>query len=250
MTRAQQFLNPLWGAVPAFLPSDLAGLQLWLDAQDMNGNGDGNSGWSDTDAAALWVDKAGIGNATQSTADNKPAYRTAIINGYPVVRFDGTDDYMDLGNNFSIDNTVTFFVVYSNNKSARQTIFGQQNTVGALAVEFGSTSPNRRVAMMHGVYVAGTGDPAQYPSSPELLVYRRTGAGAGTHTIRVNGATQSLGTDAENSWAVDGTKELGRRAAGSQPLGADLAELIIYSGALSDAEILQVEAYLNSKWGL
>ncbi len=44
---------------------------------------------------AAWADASGQGNdATQATAALRPTYRTNMLNGKPVVRFDGADDYL------------------------------------------------------------------------------------------------------------------------------------------------------------
>lgn len=93
----------------AFVPSDLASLQMWLDAGDMNGNGDSNTGWSDSDPVASWVDRTGNGhNAAQGNAANRPTYNTAVINGEPVVTFDasGACEYLTIPNDaiFQLNN--------------------------------------------------------------------------------------------------------------------------------------------------
>jgi hypothetical protein len=51
------------------------------------------SGFNDGDAVDSWTDLSLNGrNATQSTAGNRPTYKTAIQGGNPVLRFDGTSD--------------------------------------------------------------------------------------------------------------------------------------------------------------
>jgi hypothetical protein len=53
------------------------------------------SGLSDADPVTTWNDRTRNGaNATQSTAQNKPSYKTSIQGGQPVVRFDGSNDRM------------------------------------------------------------------------------------------------------------------------------------------------------------
>lgn len=58
---------------------------------------------------ALWADQSGNGNDfTQSDASAQPT--TTTIDGYPVIEFDGVDDWM-LGANFA-DNLPAFAVIY------------------------------------------------------------------------------------------------------------------------------------------
>src|SRR5690242_3056608 len=69
---------------------------LWLDAADVDG--DGNSGNNPLSGAPIstWVDKAntvqGVQSATQGTVARQPTYITGFQNGMPVVRFDGVND--------------------------------------------------------------------------------------------------------------------------------------------------------------
>jgi hypothetical protein len=68
-----------------------AGAQLYFDSRRILGlsNGDAVSQWDDLSSAA--------NNATQGTAANKPAYRTNIQGGQPMVDFDGSNDRLITG---------------------------------------------------------------------------------------------------------------------------------------------------------
>ena len=93
-------------------PTDLDNLQLWLDANDPDG--DGTAGGVTAGQLATWVDKSGnVGrDASQATADSQPALTTGAdgINNLPVVRFDAVDDYlMNTDVNYSAK---TVFIVY------------------------------------------------------------------------------------------------------------------------------------------
>ncbi|MCK5787564.1 MAG: hypothetical protein KAH32_01005, partial [Chlamydiia bacterium] len=62
--------------------------KLWLCADDIS--------QSDGTSVTSWTDRSGnSNNASQAAAANKPIYKTSIVNGHGVVRFDGTDDYFD-----------------------------------------------------------------------------------------------------------------------------------------------------------
>jgi hypothetical protein len=86
------------------------GLYFRLDASAITGLVDG-------DKVATWVDTgSAMKNATQSVEGAKPTYKTNILNGKPVVRFDGTDDTMVIASstssfNFLHNAQATVFIV-------------------------------------------------------------------------------------------------------------------------------------------
>ena len=57
---------------------------------------------TDGTGVSTWTDLAGSNNATQATATNQPTFKTNIINGNPVVRFDGTNDFMAITSGVTI----------------------------------------------------------------------------------------------------------------------------------------------------
>src|SRR5574343_1369214 len=82
---------PRGGGAAPFSPSDVPGLFQWLVAADITGLNDG-------DAVATWEDSSGNNrDASQATGANRPTYKTNIVNSLPVVRFDGSDDYLEMG---------------------------------------------------------------------------------------------------------------------------------------------------------
>jgi hypothetical protein len=78
-----------------FSPSNIAGLQLWLDAT--TGLFDATSGGSpvttDGDTVARWEDQSGSGyHVTQATLASRPVLKTGIRNSKNAIRFDGSND--------------------------------------------------------------------------------------------------------------------------------------------------------------
>jgi hypothetical protein len=73
------------GPPPSVIPFN--GLALWLRADAgtvLNGG-----------AVNQWSDQSGNEhNATQGTSSSRPTLINAALNGYPVVRFDGVDDFL------------------------------------------------------------------------------------------------------------------------------------------------------------
>lgn len=98
---------------------------------------------ADGDAVGGWADKSGNGNhLQQATAGSRPLYKTSIQNGLSVLRFDGTDDFINGVSNFvwSATNAVTICVLAKANAYASgiQTAAGEltngtpANTVGVV----------------------------------------------------------------------------------------------------------------------
>jgi WD40 repeat protein len=85
----QGALIPLLFGQSEFNPSELAGLKLWLDAGMIN--------QSDGSSVVVWNDKSGNNaNFSVNATTNQPTFQTNEINSKPVIRFDGTDDYLEL----------------------------------------------------------------------------------------------------------------------------------------------------------
>ena len=68
---------------------------LWLDANNLSLN--------DGDPVSTWADTSGNGNnATQISASNQPTFNTNVLNGFPAITFDGSNDYLNLDNHINI----------------------------------------------------------------------------------------------------------------------------------------------------
>jgi len=228
-----------------FSPKQFTDLLLWLDASSI-------AGLSDGDAVGTWSDLSGNGyHATEADAA-RPTYKTNVLNGKPVVRFDGANNFMQLLTSNAMplnDNTVTIFVVYQTTSAARQMLFASSNG-GSLCLEILTLSGERTVSTP-GVYVARTATITHVADTdPQLLTYRRSGDGAGTHSFYTNGMLEPLTLDGAGAFSTTAVKQLGRRAAGTLPFAGDMAEIIIYGSSLSDTDRRTVESYLCSKYGL
>ena len=87
------------GVARAFLPTDLTGLQLWLDANDASTlfqDAAKTTVAGDGDVVGAWADKSGQGNdATQTTTAAKPLLDTDVLGtGFSGIKFDAADDFL------------------------------------------------------------------------------------------------------------------------------------------------------------
>lgn len=99
---------------------------LWLDASDAStlytDSGLTTLVAADGDPVGGWKDKSGnTRHATQASGTNKPAYKTAIKNGFSVVRFDGVNDVLS-SSAFALSGTASrwAFFVYQDKNTASE----------------------------------------------------------------------------------------------------------------------------------
>ena len=80
----------------AFEPTEISGLKAWYDASTIN-QADGTN-------VSAWLDSSGNeAHMYQSTTSAQPTLQTNELNGRAVVRFDGTDDFMNLTAPFDVE---------------------------------------------------------------------------------------------------------------------------------------------------
>jgi hypothetical protein len=92
-----------YGSVVSFKAADrtftkhsIPGLVLWLDATDLDGNGNPDS-LGDGSSISAWVDKSNKGvTVNQTNSGNQPVYKSSSFGSKPAVRFDGIDDVLNL----------------------------------------------------------------------------------------------------------------------------------------------------------
>jgi PKD repeat protein len=218
-----------------FSPSSIADLRLWLraDAGVVQSAG----------VVSQWNDQSGNGfNLTQATTTNRPTLVSLIptLNNKPVVRFDGTNDFLsvDFGQDFSQPNT--YFIVYDNKKltTISSGIFdglvdGKRNTFiwnNGIRVLGGTTSTTVTYTKTQ-----------PYSYLLNTIIYSSSSS-----KLYENGNLKSAGTIATD--AISGF-QIGRRTFfATQYLTGDVAEVLFYNRNLSDSEQQQVEKYLMDKY--
>lgn len=229
-----------------FSPSDIAGLNLWLKADSLVLN--------DNDPITTWADQSGNGNdATQVGAVGiKPIYKTNIINGKPIVRFDGIDDYLDLPNFAAGFTSGEIFIVVR--LDADPPAVGSATGLWL----FGTTAVNEAT---HFPFTDGivydrwgstarktTGNPA-LSLATNFRLYNVVSQ-ANEWTSRIDGAQHF--TTAVNTTAFNATLFLGRSfdTVNSFYVDGDIAEVIMYNAILSAQDRQSIQTYVTTKYGL
>lgn len=223
--KVEDYLNQKYNLGASFAPTDIAGLQLWLDASQITGLGDG-------DPVATWPDESGNGNnATQPSSGARPTYQTNEINGLPIIRFDGVDD--ELSFILTTPQPFTMFFV-------AKEITPAASGYGIPAWRMGYDSASQ--LFLYGN--TGFALPCTRDTSPHLFGGK---ASAGNGQMYFDGG--GLGGTSPTDAAWSGTSYLCSNGAGGF-YQWDMAEFIIYDSALSDVDRQAVENYLAAKYGL
>jgi hypothetical protein len=204
-------------------PASIPGLALWLDAADAPTIT--HSGG----AVSQWADKSGGGNhAAQGAAASQPATGANTINGKNVITFDGSSDRMTLSPGIPPGSGYTVFSVVSiGDNAAQKAIIAGGN--GALSVQTtsGEIPQLRRGSTL--LLQASSGLPIGTPTIYSAKAFAATGT-----AIWLNGVPR--GTSANDPALTDPVTEIGSRGGTQRYLG-DVAEILIYTRDLSNAEL-------------
>lgn len=231
-----------------FDPRVFDGLKVWLAADRLTGLADGA-------AVASWTDMSGNGNhAVQATGANQPIYKTGIVQGRPVVRFDGANDFLKIADAASLKPTRPYVwcVCKSDNVAAvHQAVVGYAHAVSGVGFRYGfSINPsgndtiktwknNVGTDLMAGVAYANVWRIYWLWPSHEILY--RDGILKGAQVIA--DITYPTATGVYVGAQSDG-------AAGTF-FDGDIAEILIVDAfGISQEQIYQVEQYLSEKYAI
>lgn len=219
---ARSSVTPMRG----FVPTDLDGCALWIDALDSNAytlSGSTVTGVLDKSPNA-WS----LGSATNFTMNTTPFNGT-----YP--SFYGTGGQLGSNGSFTLSQPMTIYFV------------GQAITYNASTFLFDGASGGRVV-----IYAG-----AQLFAGGEFVATNRASAVPNPHVMVavVNGASSSIILNGVTTTGNPGTNSFGgirlsSRNTGGDPYIGHICELLIFSGAHTDAQTQLMTGYLNSKWGL
>jgi len=229
-------------------PASIAGLQLWLDAADSATLFDATSGGSAVAAdggVARWEDKSGNArHATQSTAANRPARKTAIQGGKDVLRFDGSSKYFSLSST-TVPASHTVFFVFTRATSGIHSIGLANDAEGQSRYAAWWFTDNIIYEKSNSDF--STQGTANTTTGAFLLTTTRNATTS--IAVRRNAsqvASVTSGSAVTN--AASGTWD--RVGYNASYHNGDLCEIIAYNTALSDTDRANVESYLMSKWGI
>ena len=250
-----------------FAPSQIAGLQLWLDASDPSMLYQDSSlttpAAADGDVVGGWKDKSGNArNATQGTTAAKPVLKLAQTNGRNVVRFDGADDFLTLASALSSMTgalAVTVIAAIVPDLTGRVSTNGGAGIVrrypgsDAAGSWYAGVRGDGALAINHHLVGGGNGAGATRLTGQTVVTLTPTIAtfswDTSAMTLRKDGATGAQAT-AGTSTGWGSGDEVGRGfTTGAFFYNRDICELLVY-GALTSTERQSAERYLGTKWGI
>jgi hypothetical protein len=254
-------ITPNVPAVTGFLPTDLANLEVWYDADDATtiteSSGD----------VSQWDDKSGNDNHLEQTSGTKqPSYHTGTLNGRAVVRFDGVDENLESQNNtgFTTSDAISVFGVITKTGTFNdfETVISQngndlQDSMAFLFGNGSAASPKPAVSTdtwgQDGIQVDATISAGTYLIGWVIPDWSDHFDSPTNNQIRIDKVDQTVkaygtvapGTLVNDVWHVGGFDNLSTAF-----LDGDIAELFVVKREVTATEITRIENYLQNKWGV
>lgn len=215
-------------------------LSKWFDADNISG--------SDTDPVSTWPNASAVsGDATASGTD-RPTLQTAEVNGHAAVSFDG-NDWMSIASSPALNTDSTVFIVLKRNSPGSiMTLLCKDAgaaSAGAYNLELGTTyKPDIGRPYIEGG-VAGT---STFTTSWSVLTAKVSGT---TVTHFLNGAANGSDTLATGT-ATGVAARIGviNVSFFTQYYSGMMANILIYTDALSTANQQAAEDYLGARYGI
>lgn len=234
------------GGSSTAVPGTIKDLVFWWESDDILGtNGQPVQSFGNRTPWARGV--FGFQPGSSTGAGSLPTVGSSTQNGLPVITWGGSQFNTAGTIGFFLNTDATFFVVCQPNATVgAQAILGGQTNSLALYL----CSSSKAICLVKtGASVIGTSSTAwtsntwfqanaTYKASTGAYAFRQGQASAGSGTgatVAGTGLTVQLGSDANTNALVS---------------GVNIAALIVFARQLTNAEILSVESYLNSKWNV
>jgi len=226
--KVENYLAVKWNlnrVLSSIVPTSISGLQIWLDATDINGNGEILNNYSMTS----WANKSSSGITILQTGSGYP------VSSNKSVIFSGTSGF-----------TTTY------TKGANETVFA-------------ILTPTSMSAIMNILYPSIAGNRNLYIQSSKLITNSSVGGlSNGTISIsNITLITTQIKAGIDiyqyiNGYPFNSTRTAQTPTTGTTYIGIDttntagfigtINELIIYNTALSDTDRQNIESYLTKKW--
>jgi hypothetical protein len=210
-------------------------------------------------AVSQWNDLSGVGNNFfQTDANRQPTFVPATLGGRGVLRFDGAADWLDTAGLLDGDalpftffavthNTTNPFALFDSAPGAANTFrfgaFGPPFASPNNAVEFWNVSPGVAVSL-HSTGSVFSLRGYDNATTNRVLEVREISA------LGINSASGTGNTSPVDFGGVGGPNIGTINNGGNGFYNGDLAELIIYDGRLSNADVEAVENYLRNEYSI
>jgi hypothetical protein len=228
-------------------PTDIDGLTLWLDSNDVSSFTKDAS-----ERIATWLDRSGSGNhAVQSGADSlKPLYSAVASSGLPAVVFDGSNDYLTVGTESNFDDFVftAFYVVHAPSNTPWGSIMAKGGSANGWMTRFHSSQD-------YVSFRSSSFSPLNSEGSRSIVGQTRIIAiqydGVNLNMYEDGHSVQELSPDA-SLLMNDFDLVLGARNDGSVSDYSNIyvSEVLMYDNAISSSNRRIMENFLAGKWNI
>jgi len=233
-------LTPAGPPPVGFVPTDIAGGSLWLDASDaasITHSGGSVSQWSDKFASA--------NHLTQATAGRQPTTNVNTQNSLNTMYFDGTE-FLEKAV-FVPTASLSVFMVAK--------VLATSSTIDALISMDAASNDWQVDSSVSGQFKYRMNSNIVTPTTASVADYLGVASTTSFHfnnvdnTLKLN-IESTLEYSAVYSPPMNLTQVL--RLCANRPgtlyVRADISEVIMYNAVLTPAEIASVETYLSTKW--
>jgi uncharacterized repeat protein (TIGR01451 family) len=240
---------PIKPVVQTIFPGGVAtNNPLWLKADA------GTSSTTDGATVTTWTNSAVGGEVSTASAGQIPLYRvtSSNFNFNPLIDFDGVDDYYAGTSNFGVTGTSLFTafavsrratdasidMLFGGNAAANNNFgfFIHSNDLGILETTNFGTRTGTNATALAGV---GTIKGVNRSASNTWQLY---------HNGAADGASGGIGTFAGT--LANSNLNIGVGEGTQGPFDGEIAEIVIYSSSLTNAEMNRVQSYLGIKYGI
>ena len=257
----ENYLTVKWGITNVFIGDYVTQIQAMSPSVWLNDTGSDPS---------VWEDVSGNGkNLTQALTANQPAIIANALNGRQVRRFDGINDQLYNSNvGVSCQSNFTIFAAHKYNSLNRVRegwqmvcglgLDGTQTTTAAGQLLLQRILGSGNIIGGHNAGIATTNVSVDTTSTSGLLIprvsmIRRSGGTNGlngavsvkSNTVFANG-TQTWTTSAASSSLQIG----GNQQTATDFFNGDVAEVIVFNRAVTDAERNIISNYLSRKYAI
>lgn len=237
-----------------FIPPLMANLAVWLDASDVSRMFQLSNGTTAVSASGDPVGYVGCyvgGNAIQTSNNNRPTWQGNAQNGLPVLRFDGTNDSLQIASvaiqsHFAIfvagkfTTAKPFFIEHSATANLNDGFYFYGSNVFSFAVRRPGVLFSRNASSATWAGSDFVVIDAQHAGNADIAIARNGTAEA------LSGGTNSNLTDTSVTTALN----ICSRNQTALFSDGDLGELLIYNRRLTATESQFVRRHLGRKWGV
>lgn len=218
-------------------PDDISGLQFWVRS-DLGVTKDGS------DNVSAWADQSGNGRNV-SEATNQPLWVDNVINGKPVIRFDGSNDTLASAN-WTLAQPSHWFCVFrllATPAANAAVVYGDNDATTAQPNSMNITTTPTLRPQGNGVNGVASGTLSTSTTYLAEMFFN------GTNCPMVLNNTSYASSGANLTATIDGVI-LGSRT-GTNFCNCEIAEVAIYNAEVTGDNLLGLRhSYFNKRYGV